>query len=87
MAVILDMRAAEFEPHPVGDGRAEVGKGCAAPDRARPQARTKRKQRNVFAGVVGGRRGRIVAVVSGDEKQIVLVEGGGDGRKGVIELP
>ena len=66
---------------------AQIGEGRATADRARPHARSKREQRNVFASMIGRRRRRIVAVVSCYEKQIVLVEGGGKGRKGGVELP
>jgi len=53
----------------------EVGKGrTRAEVDALLEARPEGEQRHVLAGMVGRRRGRVVAVVRGDEEQVIRVQ-------------
>ena len=71
----------------LGHRGAEIGKG--APDAeisTGPDSRAGHEQRHVLAGVVGRAGGGIVAVVGGEEEQIVLPEQSPDGGKRSVEV-
>ena len=75
------------EPEPLGHRRAEIGERVACAQRTAAHARPDRQQRHTLARMVGGRRGRIVAVIGGDEQQIVLPKGRQQRRRAPDRTP
>src|ERR1051325_469832 len=64
--------AAEGDAEPICDRRAKVGERRTPSERNRPNPGSQREERNALARMVGGWRRRVVAVVGGNEEQIVL---------------
>ena len=65
-----------MEAEVVGDGLADIGEGGAVAEAAGvPQGGGEGEQGDVLAGVIGGSRGRVAAMVGGDEQQISGAEG------------
>src|SRR5512132_1620309 len=56
----------------LGDGLSDIRKGAAPPEGHRTDPGAGDQQRNDFAGVIGGRCRRIVAVIGGKDNDIVL---------------
>ena len=76
------------EAEPVGDALADIGEGRANANRcAAAMARGEGQDRHLLAGVVGAAPGRVVAVVGGQDQQIVRAQRGDElGQPGVEGL-
>src|SRR5688500_18322146 len=75
----------ELDSKPFADGGAEIGKGGALAQVGRAHWGAGDEQRDDLPGVVGRRRGWIVAVIGGEKEQVVLAQSGEKRGKGSIE--
>src|SRR5947209_7709500 len=69
-------RSGERHAEPFRDRRAEVREGLASPDVYTGDALPQRKDGHALTRMVSRRRRWIVAVIGGDEEQVVLPQGG-----------
>src|SRR5689334_20967965 len=69
----------EGDSEPVGDCGAKIRESLSSPDAHTRDAATEREHGHTLARVVGRGRGRVVAVIGGDEEQVVLPKGGQKG--------
>src|SRR5262245_51004242 len=62
----------EIAAKPLGGSSSQIGERASPSDGGRSHRRAHGQQRNAFAGMVGRGSSGVVAVVGGDEQQIVL---------------
>ena len=62
------------EPQPVSDAFANIREGGTDSKLAGRESRGKAKDRHLFAGVIGTNPGRVVAVVGGQDEQVVVAK-------------
>jgi hypothetical protein len=70
----------------LGQRGRDVGEGVALAQVDRRAARVSDQQRDALAGVVRAAEGRVVAVVGGDDQQVLVAAGGEKPGQPAVEL-